>query len=80
MKCTTGRKHTIVLHGVQAALGENGHLHRREGGLNSPGAILIDHPRGRVTRDGDDEVVGTLMSMRRQHGAGSQIEGREGHA
>jgi hypothetical protein len=73
-------RHTIVLHSVQTTLGENSHLHRRQFRLNSPNTVLAHHVRGRVARDGSNQVGGPRMQVRWQHAAASELQERDGHA
>lgn len=65
---------------MDTSLREDGHLARRQGTRDDLGAVLLDHVGGRVTLDGDDEVIGARVEVRREHGAGAQGEPGDGQA
>ena len=65
---------------MKAASRKDGHLARSEGGLDSAGAVLSDHVCLGLTRHSDNEVGGTRVVVRRQHGAGAKVEDGQGHS
>ena len=77
-KAKKGRKrgHTGVHHHVHRALREDGPVARRELLRHQPRAVLLVHVRRRVAVHGDDVVCGAGVQVRRQHGAGPQVQHR----
>ena len=65
---------------MQTALRENGHAHWNEIHLPRRHAVLANHPRRRVARDGRDEIRGPRVKMWREHSTGRQLEQRDADA
>lgn len=65
---------THVVHGMHAALREDGHLSRRQGLLDDSSAVLLDHVRASGAFDRDNVVARARVIVRWEHCAGSQIE------
>lgn len=67
---------TEVVHHVDAACRENGHLSRAQGLLDGFVAVLLEHVRCGRAVDCDDVIGRSWVQMGRKHRARSQIQHR----
>lgn len=65
-----------VLHHVHAALGEDGRLAGREGLLDQSRSVLFEHVCRCGSVDGNHEVRGPGMVVRREHGTRTKVQHR----
>lgn len=68
------KQRTSIDHHVHGSSGEKSGFARSEIGGDQMCAVLLPHVRGGVAQGSNNIVGGTRMNMRRQQGAGPQID------
>lgn len=57
------RRHTQVLHSMQASSRENSHLPRSEGGFHNACTVLFEHPGVGFAFNRDNKICGSCIRL-----------------